>query len=337
MGKFKFMPKISVVIPTYNRAVYLDAAIASVLAQCGADFEIIVSDNCSQDDTTAVVSKYLADNRVHYYRNEKNIGMVCNWRKAVFEYATSDWFVLLSDDDYLIDPGYLAKVSRLIGDNPSLTMVYAEGYILDESTGEQKVLALPFDGVVNGVDVFLTRGTIKPQDFTLCNIVFNRKKSIALNAFSNPDNLSCDSELFLKLSLNGSIGVIKGPVSVYRFHPGNLIKTIYNSPELICGNMDFLINSYVFAKDRITREQLAVFRKNARIDRYVGNSLVRLANFSWEKYLSCRQDIARKAPELIKTIASSPRFHFKLFFARFGGRGFSAILVLRLKLKMFFR
>ena len=165
------MPKISVVIPTYNRAKYLDEAIVSVLAQRGADFEIIVSDNCSQDDTTTVVSKYLADSRVHYYRNEQNIGMVRNWRKAMFDYASGDWFILLSDDDYLIDPDYLAKVTQLIAENPSLVLVYAEGYKLDENTGERELITLPFEGVVKGVDVFLSRGMIKPQDFTLCNVV----------------------------------------------------------------------------------------------------------------------------------------------------------------------
>ena len=313
------MPKISVVIPTYNRAAYLDAAIASVLAQRGADFEIIVSDNCSQDDTAAVVSKYLADSRVHYYRNEENIGMVRNWRKAVFEDARGDWFVLLSDDDYLVDPDYLAKASRLIENNPSVVVVYAEGYMLNESTGEQKSIVLPFEGVVKGVDVFLSRGTIKPQDLTLCNIVFNRAMAKTLNAFSNPANIFCDSELFLKLTLMGDVGVVKGPVSVYRFHPGNLMKSVNKSPELIYGNLDHLVAPYMFAKGRVTPEQLAIFRKNTKLDRYVGNSLLRLAHYSWDNYRICRQGIVDKIPEVMRSITSSPRYLIKLLFARLRG------------------
>lgn len=325
------MPKISVVIPTYNRAAYLDAAMASVLAQRGVDFEIIVSDNCSQDETAAVVSKYLADSRVHYFRNEENIGMVRNWRKAVFEHASGDWFVLLSDDDYLVDPDYLAKASRLIADNPPVVVVYAEGYMLDESSGERKSLILPFAGVVKGIDVFLTRGTIKPQDLTLCNIVFNRAKAMELNAFSNPDNIFCDSELFLKLALTGDVGVVKGPVSVYRFHPGNLMKSVNKSPELIYGNLEHLVAPYMFAKGRITHEQLATFRKNTRLDRYVGNSLLRLAHYNWRVYCLCRREIAGKIPEVINAISSSPRYQMKLLFARI--RGVSALLTARLRRK----
>jgi glycosyltransferase involved in cell wall biosynthesis len=319
------MPKISVVIPTYNRAGYLDAAIASVLAQRDADFEIIVSDNCSQDDTAATVGKYLADSRVHYYRNEQNIGMVRNWRKAVFEHASGDWFVLLSDDDYLIDCDYLAKASRLIEDNSAVTLVYAEGYVMNESTGEQKSIVLPFEGVVRGVDVFLSRGTIKPQDLTLCNIVFNRAMAAELNAFSNPDNIFCDSELFLKLTLMGDVGVVKGPVSVYRFHPGNLMKSVSRSPSLIYGNLDHLVAPYLFAKGRITPEQLAIFRKNTKLDRYVGNSLLQLAHYNWADYRIRRKEIADKIPEVVESITISPKYWFKLLFARIGAWRNSAI------------
>jgi glycosyltransferase involved in cell wall biosynthesis len=328
------MPKISVVIPTYTRAKYLDEAIASVLAQRGADFEIIVSDNCSQDETAAVVSKYLTDSRVRYFRNDENIGMVRNWRKAVFEYASGDWFILLSDDDYLIDADYLTKASRLIADNPSLVLVYAEGYMLNEETGEQKPLVLPFAGVVHGVEIFLSRGTVKPQDLTLCNIVFNRPMAVELNAFANPDNIYCDSELFLKLALMGDVGVVQGAVSVYRFHPGNLMKSVSQSPNLIYGNLDHLIAPYLFAQQRITPEQLALFRKNTKLDRYVGNSLLQLAHYSWADYHRCQQGIASKIPSVMLTIMRSPKYRFKLAYARI--KTARLIVMVRDKLKRVF-
>lgn len=323
------MPKISVVIPTYNRAAFLNAAITSVLAQCGADFEIIISDNCSEDDTKAVVDKYLADGRVQYFKNEQNIGMVSNWRKAVYEHATSDWFVLLSDDDYLIDTNYLVKVSRLIEGNPSLVMVYAEGYLLDENTGNQTLNVLPFKGVVSGVEVFISRGTIKPQDFTLCNVVFNRRMTIELNAFSNPNNLSCDSELFLKLALMGDVAVVAGPVSVYRFHSGNLIKAVSKSPDLTYGNMDYLVAPYIFAKERIGSQQLEIFKKNTKIDSYVASCLLVVACYSWSKYLKFSHETLSKVPELIETIIHSPVYRIKLLFCRFGGWGFPFYLLIR--------
>ena len=331
------MPKISVVIPTYNRSAYLDATITSALAQCGADFEIIISDNHSEDDTQAVVNKYLADNRVHYFKNETNIGMVRNWRKAVYEYATGDWFILLSDDDYLTDPSYLAKASRLIDDNPSVVMVYAEGYLLDETTGEQKPLILPFEGVVKGVDVFTSRNTVKPQDFTLCNVVFDRRLTIELNGFSNPNNLSCDSELFLKLALMGDVGVVKGAVSVYRFHPGNLIRTVNKSPDLLYGNLDYLLTPYVFAKDRLSFSDLATFKKNTKIEIFLANSLLMIACLSWKKFLKYYQEVAQRTPDLSAEATNSTVFKIKLFICRFGGLGLPVILKVREKIKWLLR
>ena len=313
------MPKISVVIPTYNRAVYLDAAIASVLAQCGADFEIIISDNGSLDNTQAIVNKYLVDSRVRYYRNEQNIGMVRNWRKAIYEYATGDWFILLSDDDYLIDPAYLAKASQLIQNNPKLMMVYAEGFLLDESTGRQTLLKLPFEGIVDGVEVFASRGSVKPQDFILCNIVFNRRMTIELNAFANPDNLACDSELFLKLAIMGDVGVINEQVSVYRFHSENLLKKIVKSPVLIYGNLSGLISPYLYAKSRISPEQLRIFVSNAALEKVIANTLLLVACYSWEKFLEWRKETISTVPELSVEIMQTIKYRCQLLFCRLGG------------------
>ena len=76
-------PKVSVLIPTYNYAHILDETIESVLAQTYTDFELIIVDNCSQDNTEHVVSKYLIDKRVSYHRNSQNIGLAGNWNKCL--------------------------------------------------------------------------------------------------------------------------------------------------------------------------------------------------------------------------------------------------------------
>src|SRR5690349_21051330 len=67
-------PKISVLMTAYNRASYIGAAIESVLAQTERDFELVVVDDRSTDDTVAVASAYLSDPRVRIARNERNLG-----------------------------------------------------------------------------------------------------------------------------------------------------------------------------------------------------------------------------------------------------------------------
>ena len=144
--------------------------------------------------------------------------MVANWRKALNKYATGKFFMILSDDDYLIDDSYISKAVKLIETENDVVMVYANGYLHYESTDEKVKFILPFNGVESGKLIFLSRNKVLPQDFCLCNILFKRSLSLELNAFSNDYNISCDSELFLKMCLYGKVGVIGDLVSVYQFH-----------------------------------------------------------------------------------------------------------------------
>jgi len=256
-------PKISIVIPTYNRSSYLKQTIGSALAQNYESFEIIISDNASQDDTAHVVEGFISDSRVKYFRNDTNIGMVGNWRKCIYEHASGDWFLILSDDDYFIDPTYLSKAAALIERDSEVVLVYANGYIRYEPEGNQIPLDLPFQGIVDGVKVFLSRGEIKPQDLMLCNVIFNRDESLRLEPFTNPYNVSCDSELFLKLCLRGNVGVINDYVTVYRMHGDNLILKVLEDFDLLINNWEYLISPYLYAhvNSSIDERNLHLFRE----------------------------------------------------------------------------
>jgi glycosyltransferase involved in cell wall biosynthesis len=107
-------PKISIMIPTYNRAHYLVDAVESVLAQDYPNFEIIISDNASTDGTREVIEKYLGDARVRYYRNDRNLGIGPNWTRLLYEYARGDYGKCLPDDDYLVDGNHLKKAMAII-------------------------------------------------------------------------------------------------------------------------------------------------------------------------------------------------------------------------------
>lgn len=89
--------KVTICIPTYNRAEFLSEAIESVLNQTFTDLQILVCDNASTDNTTEVVKRF-PDPRVLYHRNDENIGIGANHRLGA-EMATSEWVGFLSDDD----------------------------------------------------------------------------------------------------------------------------------------------------------------------------------------------------------------------------------------------
>lgn len=94
-------PKLSVLIPTYNREHLVKKAIESVLDQPFKDLEVICCDNDSSDRTFDVLKKYQKnDNRVKVYKNERNIGAVLNWKKCL-DYASGDFIHWLWSDDWV--------------------------------------------------------------------------------------------------------------------------------------------------------------------------------------------------------------------------------------------
>jgi len=108
IGKIKF----SLVIPTRERGNTLEAAIRTCVTQNYDNFEIIISDNFSQDDTKEIVDSF-RDTRIVYINTGKRVGMSANWEFALSQ-VTGDYVIMLGDDDGLL-PGALQELDELIG------------------------------------------------------------------------------------------------------------------------------------------------------------------------------------------------------------------------------
>ena len=89
---------VSVIMPSYNTANFISETIESVLAQTYTNWELIIVDDCSTDDTDAVVRPYLADGRIRYIKNEKNSGAAVSRNRALRE-AKGKWIAFLDSDD----------------------------------------------------------------------------------------------------------------------------------------------------------------------------------------------------------------------------------------------
>lgn len=271
-------PKVSIIIPTFNRANFVGRAIESALSQDYENLEIVVSDNASTDLTWNAISRYSSDHRIRNFRNKNNIGMVRNWKLALNNYIEGDWFLILSDDDYLIDNEYISKAMKLACEHKNISIIYAAGYIghLDVSGVENRSpFDLPFNRISNGIDIFMARGKVKPQDFTLCNVLFNKKYAEAIDPFNNSDNLSCDTELFLSMCLVGDVGVIRDNVSVYTLHQTNLLKSATENINYVIGNLDAWLKPCQRAMNRLSSIELREFVKNSGLERMIQGAFTR--------------------------------------------------------------
>lgn len=126
-------PLVTIAIPTYNRADgFLVEALESALAQTYSPLEILVSDNCSTDETPALVRGY-DDSRIRYVRHETNLGAQGNFQYCVDE-AQGAFFLMLHDDDR-IDPEMVATCMEVV-ETPEGTGYIRTGNRLIDGAGE---------------------------------------------------------------------------------------------------------------------------------------------------------------------------------------------------------
>lgn len=124
-------PLVSLCIPTYRRAAFIGETLESALQQTVTDFEVIVVDDASPDNTAEVVASY-ADSRIQYYRNEHNLGVPENLNYAL-SLARGEFVMLLEDHDLLV-PTYLEETLRVMRRYPSVGFVATGFFTIDEQS-----------------------------------------------------------------------------------------------------------------------------------------------------------------------------------------------------------
>lgn len=116
-------PLVTFVVPCYNLAYLLPECLNSILVQTYPDFEVLVMDNCSPDNTPEVVQSF-RDPRVKYVRNETNIGHTLNFNKGI-AMARGKYVWLVSADDFLVSPHALGRYVDVMERNPQVGYVFS--------------------------------------------------------------------------------------------------------------------------------------------------------------------------------------------------------------------
>jgi len=247
------MPKISVIIATYNRAQYLPEAIDSVLNQSYQDFELVIVDDGSVDDTKAIVDKYINSNtgKIRYfYQENKGPGAARN--RGIKE-AKGEYVAFLDSDDIWL-PEKLEKQSRYLEENPGYAMVYTDAYEFNRKVVTKKSkLATNDRGTMSGeILEHLGMGC-----FIFLSTVMVRKHVLEQIGSFNPNiTIGEDWELWLKIAGKHKIGFIDEILVGYRKHAENIINNL--ELELQCRHR--VINN-IFNQD-IREERLFNKRKS---------------------------------------------------------------------------
>jgi glycosyltransferase involved in cell wall biosynthesis len=222
-------PAVSVCVPTLNRARYLSVTISSVLDQTFQDYELIVCDNGSTDETPHVVRAF-RDARIRYLRSPDTVGMGANWRRAL-EAARGRYCGILADDDSWA-PSLLEALITPLEEDARVDVAFCDHWIMDAEGG---VLENETDecsrgygraGLRPGLHLpFLALALQRPA-IGHGAALFRRPRALDTDAIDPRANTVVDFYLFAKLALGGG-GAFYVPsrLAYVRRHGGSSLAT----------------------------------------------------------------------------------------------------------------
>ena len=228
------VPKVTVGIPTFNRAEWLAEAIQSVLAQTFTSFQLIVSDNASDDGTPDVVRSF-TDGRIHYVRSERNIGSIGNINQLI-ALANTELLVLLPDDDVLY-PDHLKAVVELLDRFETLGLAHSAYERIDVQSRviarvEPVVCRSPVK--VERSDRALERLMVSNDFLCFPSVAYRTKAIVDAGGFQEELGPFCDRELWMRMALTWDFGYVASPLVGQRAHAGTVTRNVAGEQGVTC-------------------------------------------------------------------------------------------------------
>ena len=211
---------VSVVMATYNGARYVAEQIESVLAQTYRDFELVICDDCSTDNTADILYQYAEkDKRIRVIRNQCNLGFKDNFQHAI-QCCSRTEYVALCDQDDIWTEDHLQHLVNIIGDK---SLACANSVITDQDlkpTGrtlaqQQSFDYIPCDDMLRSQTILLWRNPYQGSTMLV-------RRSLMDKALPFPDGVNFhDSWLAILSCFAGGIVYSPHAVSLYRMHGNN--------------------------------------------------------------------------------------------------------------------
>ncbi|MES2680315.1 MAG: glycosyltransferase [Bacteroidota bacterium] len=261
-------PIISICIPTFNGERYLKECLDSCVSQSFKDFEVIVCDDGSNDNTQAIIEQYQKNYAfIKFHKNEKNIGLVGNWNRCL-DLASGTWIKFLFQDDVMY-PDCLQRFYDHTGKNSDL-IVCKRNFILDkavtveereyytnqvrtlENTGHYNSPFFPASTIARIAASNISLNFIAEPSLTM----FKKTMVSALGKFDDGLKQICDLEFFLRAASNYGLIYIPEQLCGFRIHANSTTEK-----NIAGGNyrLDY-IETLFYALKLLTKPEFAQFR-----------------------------------------------------------------------------
>lgn len=232
-------PFISVIVPNFNHEKYLKQRLDSIFNQTYSDFEVILLDDCSTDNSREILSSYAENPKVsHCIFNEKNSGNTfIQWNKGIA--LAKGTFVWIAESDDFCEPSFLSELTKPIQADGEIALVYCQSKRVDESntlTGDWLGHTDDFDKkqflqsfIMDGnrfVEKFLIYRNVIPN----ASAVLFRKDRVTALGYLDTDasyrHLG-DWLFYLKMIVNQKMAFIHEPLNNFRYHSQSVIASGY--------------------------------------------------------------------------------------------------------------
>lgn len=207
--------KITVVIPTYNKADFISQTIESILQQTYKNFEIVIIDDCSSDNTEHVVQKYLSD-KIRYFKHVINWGPGATFNDGIKKTQT-EYVTLIASDDILL-PAHLELVINEFKKDKKTETVFSKLQEIDENNNYlNKIQEPPYIDKYKLLNtLFYIENRIPSPGIAFKKSLFNKTEMFNPNLI-----LMHDYDLNIRCMMHGEIAVLPEPTVLYRRFSNN--------------------------------------------------------------------------------------------------------------------
>lgn len=216
LSEVKNRPFWSVMIPTYNPTSTLEKTLKSVLQQAENinKMQIEVVDDCSTQVNVEAVVKKIGQDRISYYRQPQNLGLVANWNDCI-KRASGQWIHILHQDD-LVLPGFYSSLKNLLDKQPKVGSAFCRYYYIDEND-KQKIVS-PLEKETPGIIPNWLEKIVVMQRIQCASIVVKRKVYEKLGGFCLEANSAADWEMWKRIAAYYPVSYEPKILACYRLH-----------------------------------------------------------------------------------------------------------------------
>lgn len=213
-------PFITVFTPNYNKSQFLPETIESILNQTYVNFEYIIVDDCSIDDSWEIIQSYARkDSRVKCYKNEQNCRIVETRNRGLKLSSDNSKYFAIIDSDDVASPERLQLQVQFLEENPQYGLVGSDAIIINENSEEIGTRTYPH------TDSEIRKKIIRINPFTQSSIMMKKIVIQEIGIYDEQWNVCQDYDYWLRVGQNWKLRNLEAPLIKYRLSKGQVKST----------------------------------------------------------------------------------------------------------------